>query len=1147
MFRFLWHRYFFSLLFIFFFYEGRAQDINFNCKWVISSANRVLLDSITVETGSVIVLGHQLKYQLQFNILVFDENQLVPDSLFVCYRRISKVIFDPIKQRSLSQYETVGNQNYLPQIKENESFTKSSIIDTPGLYKTGTISRAITVGNQQNLFVNSTLNLQMEGKLTDDLNLRAVITDQNIPYQPDGNTQQIRDFDRVLIELQNNKLNVTGGDIVLSSIQDQNYFLKYYKNQQGFQITYQDQIGKFNSKTKASIAGAKGKFASISIEPLEGIQGPYRLRGIQNEKFIIVLANTERVFIDGKLMNRGFDNDYIIDYNLGEITFNPKVLINRFTRIRVDFEYTQQNYLRSIQFFSEQISNDKLFFSVDYYRERDNERQPLAFEFLQSKVQTLQLVGDNAKESFISGVDSLGFSAQQIRYARREISIDNQIIEYFEYSIEPLEALYSLSFSNVGNGNGNYRRISGSQNGTIYEWLAPINNVKQGDYEPIIEVILPNSKQMLVTRADINLSPFIKVIQEVAASDQDQNLYSDLNDSDNQGWASITHLVLKDKPVFEFSKFSAVGSLEYNNRNFRPIDRFRYIEFDRDWNYLNPFDSIPQDELIVSASAELTKNIENFVSYRADLRKRGDALNGTQQTLKLAKRVGSLYYLGNHFLLSSEQQFNQAKWMRSYSELGFDLQKSNIAYFFEIDQNVVRNQNREINFSAMHFQQQGILLQHGDSSEYKWMSKVSFREDQLPVLGVLEDYTSAWQIEQQFATPSHHSQQFSFTGIYRTVAESIASNQEDQSLQGQLVANNRIGKNLIKSRLNYTIQNARELQRNFVYTLVGAGQGTHTWRDENGDGVTDLNEFYEAINSDERNYAKFFIPTDQYINAYQMRYMQTIDASFPSSWRNATGWQSLLSRFSTNLNLNLQHKTIADSWLQRVTPYASISEENLISQQNFARYSLFYNRSTGKVGLSTAWQSRANKQLNQNGFELTAIDQWENTVRWTISKFYLLNLNFQNGVRLQESDFLLSRNFRIHQSSIKTEFSWQPSINFRVASCYLIQQKQNTLTELTAENSLMHDLGFMGYWTRKSLGVASLGLNLINFNFRGDPNSYLGYILLDGLQPGNNARVNLNWQQSLKNGLQLTIQYFGRKSESSPLIHSGTMQLTAFF
>ena len=93
---------------------------------------------------------------------------------------------------------------------------------------------------------------------------------------------------------------------------------------------------------------AKGRFASINVDPIEGVLGPYRVRGPNNERFIIVIAGSEKVFVDGIELTRGFDNDYIIDYNLGEVTFTNKVLITQFSRIRMDFEFSDQNYARSI-------------------------------------------------------------------------------------------------------------------------------------------------------------------------------------------------------------------------------------------------------------------------------------------------------------------------------------------------------------------------------------------------------------------------------------------------------------------------------------------------------------------------------------------------------------------------------------------------------------------------------------------------------------------------------------------------------------------------------------------------------------------------------------------------------------------------------
>ena len=93
---------------------------------------------------------------------------------------------------------------------------------------------------------------------------------------------------------------------------------------------------------------SKGKFRSQFIPIREGVQGPYRLEGDTSERFIIVLPGTERVYIDGQLQERGFDADYIIDYTTAEITFTPSRLVGSDSRVRVEFEYTTNQYTRSL-------------------------------------------------------------------------------------------------------------------------------------------------------------------------------------------------------------------------------------------------------------------------------------------------------------------------------------------------------------------------------------------------------------------------------------------------------------------------------------------------------------------------------------------------------------------------------------------------------------------------------------------------------------------------------------------------------------------------------------------------------------------------------------------------------------------------------
>jgi hypothetical protein len=53
--------------------------------------------------------------------------------------------------------------------------------------------------------------------------------------------------------------------------------------------------------------------------------------------------------------------------------------------------------------------------------------------------------------------------------------------------------------------------------------------------------------------------------------------------------------------------------------------------------------------------------------------------------------------------------------------------------------------------------------------------------------------------------------------------------------------------------------------------------------------------------------------------------------------------------------------------------------------------------------------------------------------------------------------------------------------------------------------------------------------------------------MLEALRPGTNYTWNLSYQRSVSKNLQLDLQYNGRRSENTRTIHSGGMELRAFF
>ena len=227
-------------LFFFFFtlftisISGQSQHLK--CQWVHTFGQPFVLDSLSVDVESIVFPADttmKFDYDYTKGTLLINSNKL--DSIQVCYKVFPFGFHQPFARRTLAQYDsTVLFKPKAPSARWVDR--REELFVTNQLYKSGSISRGISFGNNQDVFVNSNLNLQMEGKLTSNVNISAVITDQNIPFQPEGNTQQLQDFDKVFIQLYNDQFSLSAGDIVLQhrgSSKGESYFLQYYKNVQG--------------------------------------------------------------------------------------------------------------------------------------------------------------------------------------------------------------------------------------------------------------------------------------------------------------------------------------------------------------------------------------------------------------------------------------------------------------------------------------------------------------------------------------------------------------------------------------------------------------------------------------------------------------------------------------------------------------------------------------------------------------------------------------------------------------------------------------------------------------------------------------------------------------------------------------------------
>jgi hypothetical protein len=1147
-------------LFLFFGVSWTVQAQE-KCRWFPADYFEIPaeLDSLSAIETSIQVLDKEgntypFSYTLSNRKLQINFNpSSKPDSVQVCYRTLAVRLDRTFAKRTL-----IGDYDSTAIFKDNRVHAipdfdiREELFPSTNLYKTGSLTRGVSIGNTQNVFVNSALNLQLEGDIGENLKIRASITDQNVPFQPEGNTQQIQDFDNVLIELYNDNFSLAAGDVVLQ--QRQSEFLRYYKNVQGLQFTSKYKLKKgWEASSQGFASVAKGKFASIQLPILEGVLGPYRVNGPNNERFVIILANSERVFLDGRQLQRGFNADYVIDYNQAEITFTPKVLITQYSRVRVDFEFAERNYSRSILGANHLQTNGKVDFYVNYYQEKDNRNRPLFTEFTQAEQALLAAVGDKIDNAVIPRIDSVAFDPTRILYEKiNEVDIFGNSVIYYRYSTNPELAKFALSFSLVGADQGDYRRTSQLSNGTVFEYVPRVSGQPQGDYSILTELPAPDSKRMTTAGSRVKLGKFEKVYTEVALSSTDKNLFSTADDENNQGlgWKIGLQSENRELGLFKGYRFRGLTEFEYNSTNFQFIDRFRFIEFDRDWG-LSPesLQNLAAERFFLT-QVGLEKDSKNTLNYKLYLRNRENILSGSQHTANWNTEIGKRLLVRQEFFnLKSDQDTLISDWTRYLGNVSFQSKILVPGYQFSLDRNALRNTETDSVLStAMNFREHLLYLRSNDSLSYSFLVDAAWREDKAPIGGKLVDdtrgFTSNFTFRKQW---TQHNLSSTFT--FRELEFLHRDLPSELTVMGKVDYSGSLGKNIIRNEVSYAIGNGRELQREFVYLPAPNGDGTHTWRDDNRDGIQQLNEFYIAINPEEKQYIKIFVPTDTYVQAYTSLLNYRIQARFPETWKEGGGVRAFLYRFSNTSSLSVEKKVTSDDFMDRINPFIGLIDRNqILSLRQVIRTSFFFNRASAKYGFDLSLFDSQLKQLLSGGFEDQIQQDWKLNTRYNFNSVLTLRVLGSTGNRNSASDFLENRNYTIFQSTLGPELAWQPSPFFRTTGSYSFTGKENTQNLEYEEKASTHQVGLDMRYAKAIKTTLSGNLRLIQINYNGEVNSPVGYEMLQALTPGSNLTWSLNWLQKIGEGLQLNLVYEGRNSEGlARIVHVGRMQVSALF
>jgi hypothetical protein len=230
---------------------------------------------------------------------------------------------------------------------------------------------AFEFGGGRDLAVSQSLDLDIRGTVGRDVEVRAVLSDRNLPVIPEGNTQTLEELDEVYVKVISPSVNATFGDYTLTGPPSE--FGRMSRTVEGVQAS----AAWGDEGVQVATASPRGRFNSAEFMGEEGKQGAYYIDGAEGGAATIV-PGSEKVWVDGVQMRRGAAADYTIDYASGAITFTSARPITKDSRITVDYEFSFEVYRRSLYAVSGRTEAGPLGVTASYAVERDNENSALS-------------------------------------------------------------------------------------------------------------------------------------------------------------------------------------------------------------------------------------------------------------------------------------------------------------------------------------------------------------------------------------------------------------------------------------------------------------------------------------------------------------------------------------------------------------------------------------------------------------------------------------------------------------------------------------------------------------------------------------------------------------------------------------------------
>jgi len=476
----------------------------------------LFLDSEAIEVSEIAVDPNQ--YRIDYNRGTIE----VPDSLGARIRVHYQILPFPLKPEYCHRRRVI---HPAPKTIPQENYTHLSVgTERKGLQIGGKKTLSLSVGSRDELTLNQSLELRLAGEIS-GVAVSGVLSDKDSNLDP-GGTRSIEELDNVYMEVETDQFKGRIGDYEL--LIDENRFCRLERRLEG--VTGSISMGGVDIMAAGAIT--RRHFHTNSFAGEDGKQGPYQLRNSKGTGCSNLVSGSERVYLDGELLERGEVKDYVIDYELGMIEFTPRRLITSESRIVVDFEYSADRFQKRVYGakVAAGLPNNGLMLVGSLFAERDSP-EAASHASPEDKVwQGLSDVEADTAELWIDGGELVGENAG-----------DYVLLDGHYQFVGGNSGNYRVNFTHVGEGKGDYVYERGRGG---FEWVGE----KAGSYVARIHFPLPHGKSLYDLKLTYCPIPDLSIEYEHAFSRTDLNIRS-ADDEVRHSEARAFECALVERPI----------------------------------------------------------------------------------------------------------------------------------------------------------------------------------------------------------------------------------------------------------------------------------------------------------------------------------------------------------------------------------------------------------------------------------------------------------------------------------------------------------------------------------------------------------------------------------------------------------------------